>query len=1206
MKSRIFLAVITLSLIFSPYGVPVGRAMADQSVAEPAVQVVQTDISAERDIPVSEQVPDEISSVPGATQDWWTAAQEQIRQDMYAISSNAELDDIPPYSGKNHAHNFDLSFSSGGLHLTPVQAVPQIDAQSIERALTGEGAKQEQQWRWDLRVTGLGYQDDVQPVTGAVETVTRGNRIAYQRAGITEWYINDQQGLEQGFTIHQPPSSASVIKESGEKSLSLEMVLVTGLSPKLSDDGQTIDFAATGAGPVVTVLRYSKLRVTDAAGKELRAYLELDTQHSADKTNYVLRVVVDTAGATYPLTVDPLITTPEWTALGENGGDRFGYSVGTAGDVNGDGYDDVVIGATFCLHTMCSDGANKAYVYYGSGNGLAITPDWSVSGVAKSEYGYTVGTAGDVNGDGYDDLIVGSPGLDSDKGKAYVYHGSSSGLNTSANWSASGEATGNQYGAGVSTAGDVNGDGFADIIVGAPVHNSQVGKVYVYYGSSTGIGGTPWTNMGESALNEYGHSVGTAGDVNGDGFSEIAVGAWNYDDGRGKVYVYDGSALGPAGTPWTMQGENNHSSAMGADVFGDAVGTAGDINSDGYDDFVVGATQYGVSRGKVYVFHGSTSGLAGVSWTALGEGDNDYFGAAVGSAGDMNGDGYDDLYIGAPENPQTPGRAYVYYGSEGGLAGISWSATGESNGSDFGDAIGTAGDVNGDGFSDIIVGSYEYSSSRGKAYLYYGSEGGWTAAGENATDALGSTVGTAGDVNGDGFSDVIIAAPGYDNETGKVYAYHGSAAGLPETATWSASGEDAGDLFGWSADAAGDINDDGYGDLVVGAYGRDNMTGEIVVFYGSKSGLSASPTWSASGENAGDRFGSSGGTVGDVNGDNYADLVVGAPSYSQGNGYGKVYVYYGSSEGLTAGMAAWTASGETAGDEFGSSVGTAADVNGDGYADLVVGAPGHASSKGKVYVYHGNLTGFAAGAANWTASGANIGDEFGVAVATAGDANGDGFSDLLVGAVGFDVSGAANVGKGYLYYGAVTGLGATPAWSKSGSGGNAHFGSSVGTIGDMNGDGYTDIIIGAYGKNNSTGEVYVYIGGSTGPTTGAANQSISGENPGDRLGWSAGAAGDINGDGFGDFIFGAPGYDAAGAANVGKGYLTLGTDKGISPVSIVTAAGGNTGDRYGANVALAGDVNGDGYADLIVSAGGYDAISGTDILTDAGKVTIYQ
>jgi hypothetical protein len=233
-----------------------------------------------------------------------------------------------------------------------------------------------------------------------------------------------------------------------------------------------------------------------------------------------------------------------WTDTGETAGDKFGYSVGTAGDVNDDGYADLVVGAY-----GYGSSTGKVYVYYGGPSGLSTSADWTATGDAGDWFGYSVGTAGDVNGDSKADLVVGAYGRSSFRGKAYVYHGSGSGLSLSSDWTATGEGMNNYFGRSVGTAGDVNSDGYADLVVGADGHSDK-GKAYVYLGSGSGLSSpADWTAAGETAGDHFGYSVGTAGDVNGDGKADLVVGAYGYDGSTGKAYVYHGNPLDSPAAP---------------------------------------------------------------------------------------------------------------------------------------------------------------------------------------------------------------------------------------------------------------------------------------------------------------------------------------------------------------------------------------------------------------------------------------------------------------------------------------------------------------------------------------------------------------------------------------------------------------------------------------------------------------------------------
>jgi len=284
----------------------------------------------------------------------------------------------------------------------------------------------------------------------------------------------------------------------------------------------------------------------------------------------------------------------------------------------------------------------------------------------------------------------------------------------------------------------------------------------------------------------------------------------------------------------------------------------------------------------------------------------------------------------------------------------------------------------------------------------------WTAEGNQPTASFGRSVATAGDVNGDGYSDVIVGAPGY-NGHGRVFLYLGSASGLATTPAWTADGTQPGARFGTSVASAGDVNGDGYSDVIVGAPLYDNGLGRVFLYLGSASGLATSPAWSAEGIEGGGWFGSSVASAGDVDGDGYGDIVVGAPfprtfQNVQG-GRGQVFVYRSTRTGLST-TPAWTLQSNQSGSSFGASVASAGDVNGDGYSDVIIGAPGYTRvvaggatqvEVGRASLYLGSATGLVDSPV-WTADGTQPGARFGTSVASAGDVDGDGYSDVIVGA----------------------------------------------------------------------------------------------------------------------------------------------------------------------------------------------------------------
>ncbi len=263
----------------------------------------------------------------------------------------------------------------------------------------------------------------------------------------------------------------------------------------------------------------------------------------------------------------------------------------------------------------------------------------------------------------------------------------------------------------------------------------------------------------------------------------------------------------------------------------------------------------------------------------------------------------------------------------------------------------TAGDVNGDGYADVIVGAQMASygqTSEGRAYMFYGSADGvsltpaWFTEGDQSSAYCGHAVGPAGDVNGDGYDDVIIGAYQHSNAYTRVYVYYGSASGLSTSPGWVEVSEFPGSSFGYSVSTAGNVNSDGYDDVIVGApyySGGEQNEGAILVYLGSADGLGNTHDWLVECNVRTALFGSAVSTAGDMNDDGFADVIAGAPNYYRaGAGIeGRVFAFYGSASGLGA-TAAWTDGGVNNG-SFASSVARAGDVNGDGAADVLVGSP---------------------------------------------------------------------------------------------------------------------------------------------------------------------------------------------------------------------------------------------------------------------------
>lgn len=423
--------------------------------------------------------------------------------------------------------------------------------------------------------------------------------------------------------------------------------------------------------------------------------------------------------------------------------------------------------------------------------------DWEAdSDLAGSWFGYDVQSAGDVNGDGYADVIIGVPHYDDgqdDEGAAVVYHGGPAGLGAAPDWAVASNQAQAEFGADVASAGDVNGDGYSDVIVGARAwdngENSE-GAAFVYLGSPSGLGASPaWVAEENVPGAQLGNAVGCAGDVNNDGYDDVIVGSHYYQNGQafeGAAYLYLGSPVGLQSSPAWMVESN-----VAGGAFGSEVASAGDVNGDGYDDVIIGAQTFEdgqTDEGAAFVFHGFASGLRPTpAWMTESNQPGALLGVSVATAGDVNADGFDDVIVGAMtyDNGHTDeGRAWVFLGSPSGVQmAATW--TGEANrwAAYFGTSVASGGDVNGDGFADVVVGASGHPDRHeGAAFLYLGSAAGPQATAAVVTEGnqrranMGFSVASAGDVDADGFDDVIVGAMTYDNgqdDEGAAFVFHG-------------------------------------------------------------------------------------------------------------------------------------------------------------------------------------------------------------------------------------------------------------------------------------------------------------------------------------------------------------------------------------------------------------------------------------------------
>lgn len=685
--------------------------------------------------------------------------------------------------------------------------------------------------------------------TGTGGTSTGASTVAVDSTGSSEGttIVLDSTGTSEGSTgVDSTGTSEGGSSSTGEPSLPPETAddlyfVRSDMAPLVVDaaagvlgndvdpEGQPLVVdsfdAMSTAGGTVTMQPDGSFDYTPPAGF-----------FGDDAFGYVAR---DDAGATAPGTARITVGTPllglDDVAAGMGGfvidgalvDHESGWAVSGGGDVDGDGLDDLLV-----TSIVADAGAGRAWVVLGKADGTAVDlgdVDAGVGGfaIAGELAGDEVGTAAaivdDVNADGLADVLLGAP-LAGAAGRAYLVHGKADGTTVDladvalgmGGFVLDGGGAGEDAGSSVAGAGDVNGDGLGDLLVGAPEGGPVPagGRTYVVLGKLDelpvslaqvfmGVGG--FAIQGAGFDDESGSSVAGAGDVNADGLDDVLVGGrWVNAGGlsnSGRCYVVFGktntnlvtvSTLGAGG--FYVDGQTDSDEAC------TAVAGLGDVNGDGRSDLVVGAPYADdgvVLQGRAYVVMGKTDSAAvlltnvaaGMGGYAIdGEAAGDFLGQAAAGPGDVDGDGYADVVLGAP-NVDAPGpfagRGYVAFGKQSGavqlLADLTTRLGGyrlvaEATQDQAGWSTARAGDVNGDGFADTVISANRFNGpagpDAGRSYVVMGGNyrGSLTHLGLAGDDGITGTPGMdfivagagADDVHGEGGSDVIYTGAGDD------------------------------------------------------------------------------------------------------------------------------------------------------------------------------------------------------------------------------------------------------------------------------------------------------------------------------------------------------------------------------------------------------------------------------------------------------------
>lgn len=784
-----------------------------------------------------------------------------------------------------------------------------------------------------------------------------------------------------------------------------------------------------------------------------------------------------------------------------------------------------------------------------------------------------------------------------------------------------------------------------------------------------------------SENDSYARSIANIGDFNGDGVNDIASGAYNGGaNNRGELHISfldtDGSVKD---TVLIGQGYGNGPTLADADHYGSAVAPLGDLNGDGVIDLAVGAyydDTSGPGQGAIYIQFMNADGSVKTLKKINGHTPNgpalnneDHYGGAIANIGDLNGDGYTDIAVAAhysDTNGENRGAVFVHFLKNTGeilstkiLNDATVADLNLENNDNFGVSVTGMGDMNEDGILDIAVGSYSndpsspnnsgavsilYMKQNGTVdYVFEVNEASLNAPDLMEADYFGRSVANAGDINKDGFNDLIVGA-NYDDTTGTnkgavylVYMWGQSVRAFVKIDDTTANGpellNDDG-RYGMSVANMGDINNDGVLDIAVGerlsdAGGVDqgalhihfldeapNLIGENMFVYSTAEINDATQNGPVLADE--DFYGVGADNIGDINGDGINDIAVGA-NYADHAAIndGAVFISFLNAEGGVISTKEIGSSVENGPVDYGDSanygieVASIGDWNNDGTPDIAVGqryADIGGTNRGAIYLHFLTPEATIKGTIQLSAQTPNgatytAGDHYGNGIALIHDLDGDGVNEIAVAADNSDVV-FKETGKVFIHFMKASGeIKFTKVLSKqTPNGANGiqegdRFGSEIEDIGDLDGDGVHDIAVSVpYHDTNvqSTGAIYVHFMTAQGDVKDARRISNTLAN-GPLLSWEDffgvgfDVIGDLDGDGITELAVGAN-YDDAGGANKGAVHIVFlnndATIKNVLEINDLTPNGpviSNSGARYGSEVMNMGDMNGDGYTDIAVS-----------------------